>query len=459
MRIPFAINSAESQSRRNSRQRLVNAYAVPESEGSKSRPPIFGTPGITAWKEVGTGPLRGGVKFENELYVVSGDELYRVPETGDPELKGVIRTQGRVSFGVGESLVFNGGYYYDGKVRRITASNFQGAEHVEWIGGYFIYPKPGTDVFYVSNVEDPNAIDSTDWATAESAPDGLVAVIEDHNDLLMFGTATTEVWSLRGGEFPFAPTSNGKIELGCMAEWSPAKLDNTVFWLASDKTVRALRGVTPQKLSTAEMDAKIEKYSRVDDAVGMASTVAGRAAYTLTFPTEGKTWQYSVNTGLWNELESYGKGRWRADGLVEVYGKTVALDAYSNRLGLLDIEAYDEFGEILPFVMQSAPVHNGNQWIFHKGIHADFETGGDTVTDAVSGNARDAVVTLQWSDDGRIWSDEYHRSLGQRGQHSGRISWQQNMGRSKNRTYRLTITDPVYRQFLGAEGDMRAGGY
>ena len=464
MRIPFAIMSGESYAPRNSRQRLVNAYARPEAEGSKEQLPIFGTPGIKAWTTVGSTQLRGAAVWNGQLYVVADKKLYLVESDGTATSKGNIRGSGRVSMAVGSKLAISIGgdtWYYDNTgLSQIGDADFQGAAQVEWIAGYYIYPKPDTDVFYISGVESPGTISANDYATAESMPDKIVSIKVDHNDLLLFGEQTTEIWGLRGTSFPFARQANGVIELGCGAKWSPAKLDNSVFWFANDRTVRVLRGVTPQKVSNHDFETAVARYATVSDAVGISYSVAGRSTYVLRFPSEGATWQYSLTTGLWNELASYDQDCWRGFDVIECYGKTLVLDAYSNKIGYFDIDTYQEWGDTLQFEMVSAPIAEGNKYLYHYNLFADFETGGfSTVTDAVTGADRDAVVMLDWSDDGRDWSDIYTRNIGREGEHLNRVAWSQGLGRSKNRTYRLRITDNVPRQFLGAEGDIGLGSY
>lgn len=463
MQIPFALQSYRSRSIPLSQQGLVNAYLEVAPEGSKTQTPILGTPGIATFTTVGNGPIRGGLQFEGAAYIVSGTELYKVNSGGTATLVGTIPGSGRVSMTAGEFLAIaanNEVYFYDGTaLAKVTDPDFKGATQVAWLAGYYIYLKPGTDVFYVSAVESPNDVDALDFATAEMAPDDTVAVLVDHNDLVLFGTETTEIWGLSGAAFPLRRVANGTLEYGCIAPHSPAKLDNSVFWFANDKTVRALRGGVPQMVSTEAMATAFDGYSRVDDAIGIAYTFGGRATYSLIFPTEGKTWQFSVNTGLWNEQESYGHGRWQVDGHL-VYGdQHWVWDYQNNRVGKLSFDKYDEWGEKLPFRIRSAPVTSGNKWLFHGSLYLDFETGHLTVTDAITGADRDAQVMVRWSDDARNWGDEYWRSMGRTGQYSTRVAYCQSLGRAKNRVYEVTITDPIKRHFLGAEGEITLGGY
>ena len=64
---------------------------------------------------------------------------------------------------------------------------------------------------------------------------------------------------------------------------------------------------------------------------------------------------------------------------------------------------------------------------------------------------------LQISDDtGITWGNEKWQSIGKLGQYDRRLRWQR-LGRSRNRLYRITITDPVERIILGAYVDLTEG--
>ena len=540
MKIPFAVQSYKTRSKPVSQQRLVNAYLEAAPETAKSQIPVYNTPGIKAWITVGDGPIRGAHKLNGKLYVVSGPELYSVTSTGTTtKIGNVLAASERCMMTAGNFLVIQTDgkiYYYDGTtLLTVDDADFQQASSVAWLGGYYIYPKPDTDVFFVSGSEAPNSIDPLDFASAEALPDNIVQVMVDHNDLILFGEETSEIWALQGADFPFIRLQNGVLEYGCAAKHSPAKLDNSVYWFAHDLSVRVLRSNIPTRVSNDAMETEIATYSTISDAIGIAMTVDGRSSYALVFPTEKKTWQLSVNTGLWNELESYDQGRWRVDGYVQAFNKHLVWDSTTNRLGELDKDTYKEWDDQIIFTMMSNPIADGNSWLFHESLYLDFETGDTSVLDVsavtktITGitQANPAVVTsashgftngeqvyitnvvgmtevngqyfivasaatntfalqgvdstgftaytsggtaaeateraaqamIRWSDDGKNWGPAYQRALGRIGECSERVAMNQSLGRAKNRVYEVAISDPVRRRFIGAEGEIRRGGY
>jgi len=73
------------------------------------------------------------------------------------------------------------------------------------------------------------------------------------------------------------------------------------------------------------------------------------------------------------------------------------------------------------------------------------------------GGTQDPQAMLDWSDDdGRTWSNEHWASMGPIGDYSRRAIWRR-LGRSRNRIYRLSITDAVKRVVIGAHLDAEAG--
>lgn len=68
----------------------------------------------------------------------------------------------------------------------------------------------------------------------------------------------------------------------------------------------------------------------------------------------------------------------------------------------------------------------------------------------------DPVLIVDWSDDhGRTWSNGRELSMGKIGEYGVRLKTER-LGSSRNRVYRVTISDPVKRVILAAE--LRADG-
>ena len=92
--------------------------------------------------------------------------------------------------------------------------------------------------------------------------------------------------------------------------------------------------------------------------------------------------------------------------------------------------------------------------IFHNQLEVEFEAGVGLAT----GQGSDPQAVLDWSDDGgHTWGNEHWVDIGEIGEYKARAVWRR-LGRSRNRTYRLTVSDPVKVVILGATLEAMAGG-
>ena len=76
--INFADQSSQIRSDSQNRQRLINMYAEASPEDSKYPYTLINTAGLELFADIGSGAIRGMEVMGNELYVVSGDNVYKV---------------------------------------------------------------------------------------------------------------------------------------------------------------------------------------------------------------------------------------------------------------------------------------------------------------------------------------------------------------------------------------------
>jgi hypothetical protein len=87
------------------------------------------------------------------------------------------------------------------------------------------------------------------------------------------------------------------------------------------------------------------------------------------------------------------------------------------------------------------------QWIFYQWLQIDVEAGVGLST----GQGSDPQVILQWSDDGgHTWSNEHFLSAGKQGEYSRRAMLKQPLGRSRDRVFKVAMSDPVKWALLNA---------
>ena len=442
----FAVNSYQSPALSLSAQRVVNARTVKGQQGSRTQTPVFRVPGIAEFVEFG-GNIRGACKVGDTLVVLSATTVYSVASDGTLAYLGTIPGVDYCpsAAGVNECvfLADGVGYVVDTTVTEIVDGDFQAATQVKWIDGYFVFL--AADRVFVSALNDPLtydalAYDSLTWATEQP-----IAIIADTRDLIHFTPQAVVVGYNRGTTpYPFGLSPDGFIELGCAATRSPAKLDNTVFWFASDRTVRALRGNVPVRVSTEPLEQLFARMATVSDAYGFSISQDGSFSYILTFPLEGRTFEYNVATELWNERASYGSTRWNVQGHIEAHGKHYVW--VEKKLGILDPETYAEWDDAQIVVLTSENLNDGVNWVHFDRLEVDMDMG----TGLITGQGSDPQIVLRYSDDGgKTWSADYHRSVGAIGETKKRAIWNR-LGRSRNRVFQLQYSEPTSFAFYGA---------
>lgn len=337
--------------------------------------------------------------------------------------------------------------------------------HVVWIDGYFIVNDLGTNKFWVSGLQNVN-IDALSFASSEGNPDLVQALIDNHRDLWIFNEKTTEIFVNTGNaDFPFERVQGGFIEVGCLAKYSVAKIDGTIFWLGRSESgqgvVYSASGFRPQRVSTHAIEQAIAGYSSPEAATAFTYEWKGHKFYVLNF--QEATWVYDLSTGLWHQRAYSNNGtleRHRAEVHAFDPGSGLHLvgDYESNKVyAFKDSVKSDDGTEITR--LRAAPHLSAdlNRIFYHK-FQLDMETG-IGLDGGVQGS--DPTVMLDWSDDGgHTWSSERFALAdaggGQIGDYKKRVIWRR-LGSSRDRVFRVKITDPVDVTLIGAHIDIERG--
>ena len=455
----IALSSAASDNR------LVNMYMEVLPDGGTEPAFLTRCPGLLEMVEVAEGPIRGLLRVDQTAYVVSGQTLYRMSRDYEYHEIGTIAGTAAVSMshnGLQIMIVANPkGYIYtleDETLVEITDEDFPGAVTVDYLDGYFTFNEPVTQKFWVTSLYDGTEVDALEFTSAEGNPDKVVAVKVSHRELWVFGVDSVEVYYNSGAvDFPFSRISGAFIEVGCAAPLSIAKLDNSLFWLGSDERgsgiVYRADGYSGVRVSDHSVEFIIQNMTTIEDAVAYSYQQGGHSFYVLTFPTEQKTLVYDVATGLWHERAGFSAGNFtqhRGACQMVFNNQTHVGDFENGKIYTYDHTLYDDSGYQQKWLRswRALPVgqHTGRMMIHHQ-LTLDCKVGVGTV----DGAGRDAWIMLRWSDDdGKTWSNTYRKSLGRLGEYKHRVVWY-NLGRTRDRIYELSGTDPVRVILFGAE--------
>lgn len=325
----------------------------------------------------------------------------------------------------------------------------RGAHDVEFLDNFLLFREPNSGRFFGADIGSATSYDALNFSTAEASPDRLTGMKSDDAQLILFGRTTTEIWDTTGGRgFPFRRVINGAIEKGCINGRTVALIDNRIIWVADDKTVRLLDGLTPVRISNYGIEKKIAADPLIHVSTeAFTYNFGGHNFYVL----KGQDYcvVYDLNTGQWHERKSNGIDTWRFGCAASAWGETFfGMDigthvtpsvAFQHHIGKMSDTEYTECADTQVMEWTYQPVWGGGQRIFHDRLEIVMETGVGTV----SGQGSTPEIMLDISDDGGYtWQAMPNRDIGQIGKKLHRVVWQ-NLGSSYQRVYRCRISDPV----------------
>lgn len=441
MKLPLPIGTYEYPDPSVSSRKLLNCTAETIVDG-KSPILVKRMPGIDNFVTAGTAN-RGGHVFKGDLYTVSGASLFKTTSGGIVTTIGAVPGTQRVSIAdngfemviIAEPL----GYVSDGtSVTKINDPFFVagGASDVDFIDGYFVFSRPDSQVLFNSGL---NAVtfNALDFTSIDGANDNLLGLIVDHREIFLAGETSCELWYNAANPVgsPFSRSPSGFLEIGCASGQTLAKIDNTIFWLANDNTVRRLVGNNPTVVSNAGIAEQI-KDEDASTAFGFAYTFEEKFYYVLTF--ENLTLEFDIAGGQWHNRESRNKDSWLPTDVIEFNG-LVALDSRSGNVGKLNSDTKTEWDDEQLVQWTYQPIYIEGRQILHDRLEINISVGRGTLV----GQGSSPEIILFISDDGGSnFKEHQRRSLGAQGKRQTRVFWN-GLGKSINRVYQCKMSDPV----------------
>jgi hypothetical protein len=301
-----------------------------------------------------------------------------------------------------------------------------------------------------------------------------------------------EVWYNSGdADFPLTRIQGAYNEVGCIAPYSVAKMDNSVFWLGADARGQGIvyraQGYQAVRVSTHAVEFAIQGYGNLADAVAYTYQQDGHTFYVLNFTDADTTWVLDAATGAWHERAGFRNGdfkRHRGNCHARFLGEPVIGDYENGNLYAFDLSVYSDNGATQKWLRTWRALPTGANNLTrtaHHSLQIDCETGvglnGYDLFDDVflatelseileTENGQEIVLDLnatlganpqlmlRWSDDGgHTWNGERTVSMGRIGQYGTRAIFRR-LGMTtklRDRVYEISGTDPVKVAIMGAE--------
>lgn len=446
--VPFVSGYKKGNADIASGGRLTNLHARLAPPDAEHRFNLWGTAGTELFCDLGvTTPVLGMIEFRGRVYAATKTKLFEINSAGTATDLGTVLLGGKVSMSKNRSalVMVDGisGYSYDGTtLAKITDAAFYPSSSVTNMDDFLIFVRDDTEQFFISG---SNALtfDALDFASAESQADRLIAVLQDHRELWLFGETSTEVWYNSGAAaFPFERMSGAVIEHGIASKWAAAKADNAVFVMSEDGICHSYRGFQPQRISTHEIEDQIAARS-LSSAEAFAWYDRGHVFVQWTIGDLTIVWDEA--TREWHTRSHIDHGRHIAGCYVKAFGKHLVGDYSTGKIYRMAHDIYDDAGRPMIAEAVSAPITANRGRLTHD----QFEIRAETGVGLTTGQGSDPQIMMQFQDEGKPISREYWKTLGKKGETDTLIRYRR-LGQSRSRRYRLTISDPVQRVIAGA---------
>lgn len=416
--------------------------------------------GFSAFKTVGSSPLRGLVArtglFGDAAVVVMGTGAYLLDASGSvTTIAGTILGAALVEIDAGQDADLNsvarvatGSALYKITTTGVTLEDFPagggaGASSVCYHRGFWLASEAGTDqVFY--QVPGDTTWDALSFASAEYAPDPIVAIRKLGEQIWLFGAATTEVFALTGSASPaIAPYGGLDFNFGCRAQSAVVTLPSALIWVDDGCEVRLTQGGAPTVISDPGLSEQIRKVSAGDLRASWYQT-DGHTLYQLTLGSDS-TWIYDLTSHTWARVSAQGFGYSRINLFASMGGVVLAGNGVTNQIYKLDPDLRTDAGTAFPVEFTGfVEISEGSVPC------ANVELICDTGDAPWSGAGSNPVIEMRYSDDGgKAWSRWRERPLGKAGQSRTRVRW---LGLGTiyapyGRIFHFRVSDPVGRRF------------
>jgi hypothetical protein len=476
MRAPIFGGFDVSRSPNASDAQCINLFpALIDGKQGKEIGTLYHTPGLVLRATAGNGPIQAMHYWPRtgQLWVVSGGSLYRILQDYQVDLIGSVggtdKTCRGYSYspntgslsaitlpfstdGLGGPAVGDGNYWIEdnGAQLAVFCSTVPTQQD-----GFVLITQPLSNNFYQSNVNDVTTFNALNFGQAGGDPDNIVAPKQLKRYVWVIKQFNTELWSnIATPGFIFGRSDGVYLEVGTVSPKSVAQLGESLFWLSQNReggrSFVMLQGTQDHRISTHSVEAELNTYSVVSDAIAWTQEMEGHKFYICAFPSANVTWAYDATDSailgvhLWHKRMAFSNGvfnRHYGNQSAFFLGQTHVGDYRNGNIYTLDMNTFTDNGDqrkwLRTFRATAKPVDKPLRF---DSLRIDMMTG-IQVPDGTS-----PQMMMRFSDDGgHNWSNEKLAAVGQPGQTAMRVMFRR-MGSTRTNTgldriYEISGTD------------------
>jgi hypothetical protein len=318
--------------------------------------------------------------------------------------------------------------------------------HVAHINGFILATSAGTDRIYNSDLDDVTTWGASQYFSAESTPDQVLAMTTDDSLIYAWGEKTLEIWYPDGSADVTPFSRQDVIPRGIIAKYSVVKANNTFYWLNEERRLVYLNGAIVQSVSIP-FDKAHHDLTTISDARAFLLTERGRYFIIINFPTEDRSHVYDVMLNQWyrwgywdNRLAKLNMMLWNDVSYMQAWGKHIAASRLGDDLYLVSSSYENDNGrQIKP--LEETGWFTGESSVVKKMPKARLTLQrGAVILDTSDLTAKPTLI-VQWKDDGYSeWSNEYEIDLGQIGD-TYMFAEILRLGQFRSRKFRCYMTD------------------
>jgi hypothetical protein len=291
----------------------------------------------------------------------------------------------------------------------VSGISSTGIAQITYIDGYFVGIGTNTMNAACSNLYDGSTWSALATSPVSGAPDKLQAVVNSHQQVWFIKEYTSEVWYDAGvataNGFPFQRIPGAIVDYGTVSPFSVVMADNTIFWVASQRSgnagefigIVALNGFTPIVISPTPINYQISKMGDLSEVTSYSYSEGGHTFVVFNFPSI--TYVYDTTTKMWHERSYFsGEGRYVLNRHIgECYcffNNKHYISDYRNNGNIYELSADYLDDDGVPIISTRVAQHLADKQnldtVFFSKLQVDIETGQglDEVEGVITGTSQ-----------------------------------------------------------------------